>query len=232
MDRRKFFKDGIKGLLGNLLQENPVGQIVDRKLLGMSNILAPYGLDEMVRNSGLDLVKSGIAAEESGYSMVFPRPPGADPDSEKFEKKCNRCAECLVACPYGAIFFIDNNSGPTLNPNQLPCRLCEDYPCVQSCPTGALQEIPEDALPCFGEPRLITKNCKNSQINKEKKAKSTKGKKQTIPRYCRECVKICPVEGAIRLNKEKIPEFSESCTGCGQCVFACPEKPKAIEILW
>ncbi|OQB71982.1 MAG: Anaerobic dimethyl sulfoxide reductase chain B [candidate division TA06 bacterium ADurb.Bin131] len=58
---------------------------------------------------------------------------------------CNRCPECVVRCSY--IFHPGNNGIISLREQiafNFACRRCDDYPCVNSCPTRALKR--EDGI--------------------------------------------------------------------------------------
>jgi len=67
------------------------------------------------------------------------RPPGAVPE-EEFLKRCTGCDECMKACPVNIIMIEDQElRHPVIYPEKDPCIHCEDMPCIQSCPTGALQ---------------------------------------------------------------------------------------------
>ena len=218
MDRKDFFRIGWKDL-GKDLMQSPVGQMIDVQLQGLSNLLSPAWLDGKLG--------AGSREKNSSKGILFPRPPGALTDPGAFEKACTRCNDCLLACPYGSIFTLGPYSGPILNPNAGACYLCEDYPCIQSCDTGALVSLPVDTLPSFGNPRLLEENCLNVPENRRNRIKES-GKKR-LP-YCRNCLESCPVENAITFSEEKTPEFLDSCTGCGVCVRSCPSIPRSIEI--
>ena len=57
------------------------------------------------------------------------------------EEKCISCQQCVMSCPFGAIFLHSDISIP------FKCNLCEGDPqCVKSCPKGALLFIPEHTL--------------------------------------------------------------------------------------
>ena len=68
------------------------------------------------------------------------RPPGAASESI-FLDRCTRCGDCIKACPYQAIAVHPANGSPILFPNQTPCYLCEDFPCITACGTDALSPI-------------------------------------------------------------------------------------------
>ncbi|WP_458701008.1 4Fe-4S dicluster domain-containing protein [Sulfurospirillum sp. 1307] len=70
------------------------------------------------------------------------RPPGAVSE-EQFLKLCIKCGQCLQVCPYDAIELEDIDGGASIgmayiSPSKRGCYLCEAFPCMLACPTGAL----------------------------------------------------------------------------------------------
>ncbi len=70
------------------------------------------------------------------------RPPGAVPE-EQYLAMCIKCGQCLQVCPYDSILLedIDGKAGvgtAYIAPLERGCYLCEAFPCVLACPTGAL----------------------------------------------------------------------------------------------
>jgi len=70
------------------------------------------------------------------------RPPGAV-DEESYRNLCIKCGQCLQVCPYDSILLEDIDGGATMgmayiDPSKRGCYLCEAFPCVLACPTGAL----------------------------------------------------------------------------------------------
>jgi carbon-monoxide dehydrogenase iron sulfur subunit len=56
-------------------------------------------------------------------------------------EKCVQCQQCVISCPFGAIFVHDDVATP------FKCDLCGGHPqCVRQCPKGALQYVPEHQL--------------------------------------------------------------------------------------
>ncbi|MCB1307344.1 MAG: 4Fe-4S binding protein [Leptospiraceae bacterium] len=216
MDRRKFFSDGLRDLFRDLMQ-SPVGRAVDRQLHGISNVLDPRGLDYMIEQS-----QPRDPLPEDHYA----RPPGALPDPDAFEKACTKCGDCETACPYGTIFQLDFRSGPLVNPESVPCHLCVDYPCIQACQDGALLPLQADEVPRFGQARLVQENCVNHPDNKYQRRRDSAGRQ----RHCTECKQACPVQGVVKYNAQKFPQFADFCTGCGLCAAACPALSIAIRI--
>ncbi len=228
MDRKKFFTKGIRDLMGDAYK-SPVGRFFDRRLEGISNALAPLGMDGLVPSPGDadDWSDAGEHGGEHGEKPpVYARPPGALPGAD-FEEACTRCGDCIIACPHGALFQLDSRSGPLLDPNFIACKLCKDWPCINACEEGALEPLAKRVLPRFGRAELNADACLNEGDNRLRR-KAEGAKRLT---YCKECAKACPVKGVVSFDKLRMPVFGDDCTGCGLCVAECPPVPKAIEIV-
>ncbi len=70
------------------------------------------------------------------------RPPGAVKE-EEFIGLCIKCGQCLQVCPYDSIILedIDGKVGvgmAYIEPRDRGCYLCEAFPCILACPSGAL----------------------------------------------------------------------------------------------
>ncbi len=94
----------------------------------------------------------GILSVVSGAGIYFApklksnelilRPPGAV-EEDQFLKLCIKCGQCLQVCPYDSIVLEDIEGGASLgmayiDPAKRGCYLCEAFPCMLACPTGAL----------------------------------------------------------------------------------------------
>ena len=72
----------------------------------------------------------------------MPRPPGAV-DGKDFLALCSRCGQGVTSCPYETLrlagpFDPAPGGTPFFVPEEIPCYMCKDIPCVKACPTGAL----------------------------------------------------------------------------------------------
>ncbi len=70
------------------------------------------------------------------------RPPGAV-EEDRYLTMCIKCGQCLQVCPYDSILLedYDGKAGvgtAYISPLARGCYLCEAFPCVLACPTGAL----------------------------------------------------------------------------------------------
>lgn len=172
---------------------------------------------------------AGIAAAIVGGQAVYLaaagkgellRPPGAQSESD-FMARCVKCGKCLEACPYRAVHVAPGNAGaaagtPVIDAREQACRLCEDFPCVAACPTGALRDVETRADVHMG-----------TAVIEEDLCIALQGMR------CEVCYRVCPLideamtidyrmrEGdaihavfAPRIDREK-------CVGCGLCVERC-----------
>lgn len=226
-----------------------------RGLLGLIG-----GIGAAATSGGASAVEESAKTAEKFSELI--RPPGA---SEEFLSKCIRCFKCGEACPYDSIVFADDERGinygtPYVMPRDTPCYLCQSKDsdilkesvlkgelkdvdadslrCGEVCPTGALDEIPND-------PETIedTVEMGQSEIDRSR----CLGWTQNI---CSRCYRVCPyADDAIELSpkdydlnvpdgnisKEDLgeaigrpdaygfkPVVTDACIGCGICESECP----------
>jgi len=151
--------------------------------------------------------------EEEPEEVLFPRPPGAIEDEQEFLKTCERCHACADVCPYEAISAYGPTMGkregtPFINPAEAPCHWCVDMPCVEACPSGALQE----PVKPIARITLDFDRCLVSQNT-----------------LCDTCSYRCPTHiHAIKMINRRPVLDEEKCTGCGMCVYHCEAEPTAF----
>jgi ferredoxin-type protein NapG len=92
----------------------------------------------------LGLVGAGsiFGAQYLKSAPIRVRPPGAV-DEDTFLGLCIKCGQCLQVCPYDSIKLedIDGKAGvgmAYIEPKERGCYLCEAFPCILACPSGAL----------------------------------------------------------------------------------------------
>jgi MauM/NapG family ferredoxin protein len=158
---------------------------------------------------------------ESAVQRKVIRPPFAVSEPAFIALCVGSCVKCLEACPHGAIQLTDMDSSmagirtPMIVPKKKPCYLCEDFPCVAACPTGALRRE-EGRSPKMGT-LLLRAGCL---------------RKKTRDSFCDDCVRKCPAIGAISMDEDDGPAINhEKCAGCGVCEFSCPAQPSALQVL-
>lgn len=158
------------------------------------------------------------------------RPPYAKTELD-FLLACSRCGDCLPACPHHTVFALPARLGaqvagtPALDLLVNACHLCEDWPCVQACETGALsfpaceEDAPDEAvqekppLPVLARARIDTHSCLPYRGPE-----------------CGACEASCPVPGALVFELAR-PRIDETlCTGCALCRQACVTEPKSVLI--
>ncbi|MBW7861344.1 MAG: ferredoxin-type protein NapF [Rhodocyclaceae bacterium] len=138
------------------------------------------------------------------------RPPWAIGRSA-FELRCDRCEECIRACPTG-ILRAGDGGFPTVSFESGECTFCGD--CEQVCKPGALerseQDVPWSLKVRIGDACLADRGVE-----------------------CRVCGEACGA-GAIRFRPRiggvARPETDPAvCNGCGACHAPCPVRAIAME---
>jgi|GEM_PF-1004152 ferredoxin-type protein NapG len=177
---------------------------------------------------------------------VIIRPPGARRD---FLARCIRCGECLEACPYDSIRFLDITAGamihtPYIDPLKTPCYLCQqrghdgkDRPisrylrCGEVCPTGALKKIVNNKDVLANVPEEIRMGV--SVINRD----ICLAWQYDV---CGECYYNCPLKDMAMKDRPPSESLRENtgirpyvdpkhCIGCGMCNYVCPVKRHIAE---
>jgi ferredoxin-type protein NapG len=160
------------------------------------------------------------------------RPPGALAE-KSFLGACVRCGLCVRDCPYDTLQLARLEQAlPTGTPyfiaRDIPCEMCEDIPCVEACPTGALDPLLTDIDDArIGVAVLVDQeNCLNF-----------------LGLRCDVCYSICPlIDQAITIERQHnarsgmharlLPTVhADTCTGCGKCEYACVLPEAAIKVL-
>ncbi len=158
-----------------------------------------------------------LPSEQAERKRSWLRPPGALADDDAFRAACTGCTDCRDACPYDSIRRLGPEWGadagmPAIIPEESPCYLCEDMPCIGTCETGALIPCAKEDV-SMGTAALDAASCYVSQ-----------------GQPCDYCVARCPLkDAAISFSESGIPVIKpEGCVGCGVCVYLCPGDALAI----
>lgn len=157
---------------------------------------------------------SEITSTES-RSKSYLLPPGTSSRSDYLDR-CTQCFECISICPHEALEVCRDNKSelygyPVITPRRQPCSLCSDFPCIQACDEQVLSRA--DADHPLGTAIIIRSRCLIAAGS-----------------FCRACINRCPTQ-AIFLNTDGLPAIQEEkCTGCGECVQACPPENPALFI--
>ncbi|MCU7958429.1 MAG: ferredoxin-type protein NapG [gamma proteobacterium symbiont of Bathyaustriella thionipta] len=158
------------------------------------------------------------------------RPPGALAEAD-FNASCIKCGQCVRACPYDTLKLapVGDTAAigtPYFTPREVPCYMCEDIPCKQACPTGALTpQLSRINDSRMGLAVIDIENCLSWQGLR-----------------CEICHRECPVQGkaiSVEHHPRKLSKHamfvplvhSEACTGCGICEKACPTDEAAIRVV-
>ena len=176
------------------------------------------------RNVIAGLAAAAIAAQAAiaiaqGESSLL-RPPGIQGEKD-FASRCVKCGKCLEACPYKSIVAAGLSAGaaagsPCIDARACACRLCEDFPCVAACPTGALRDVKDRSDVHMGYAKIEQNICL-----------------AYAGMRCEVCYRNCPlIDEAIWIDYQAkqgdaihslfIPVIDpDVCTGCGLCVERC-----------
>jgi ferredoxin-type protein NapG len=126
IDRRKFFRQGLRELLKPLTS---AAEPIERALRELEAIEQP-------RVS---------RAKSTARPLPLLRPPGALIESE-FLSTCSRCGTCAEVCPAHAIKLdtsgVRGGGAPYIIASEMPCVICDGLHCMQNCPSGALVFTP------------------------------------------------------------------------------------------
>lgn len=157
-------------------------------------------------------------SSNSNNSLPFILPPGAK-NIESFLNSCEQCYECVAACPHESIRVCREDEHtefygfPVIDPRKKPCYECYDYPCIEACTSGGLNDTYKDKK--MGTAEIRESICLAYQSH-----------------FCQTCYNNCPYpEKAIKFDVYNRPQIiEEGCTGCGICTNTCPAEIPAIII--
>jgi ferredoxin len=151
-------------------------------------------------------------------------PPGSQ-SRDHFTQRCTACQLCVSVCPtrvlkpalfeYGAAGVLQ----PRLSFQDAFCEY-DCNRCTAVCPNGALHAL---SLEAKQRTQLGL-----ARLHKERCIVYCRGED------CGACAEVCPTHAVHTQERDGVlyPEMAQgACIGCGACEFACPEAPKAIEVL-
>ncbi|MEF9476326.1 MAG: 4Fe-4S binding protein [Candidatus Mariimomonas ferrooxydans] len=141
--------------------------------------------------------------------------------NKEFLSLCTRCDECVKACPHYSIRKLNKDSDiadgtPIVLPEETPCYLCDDFPCIRACKEGALTGVSGKEDVKMGKAYINNSNCMAWGAQ-----------------FCEHCVRNCPVPGALYLDEAKPIVRRDRCVGCGICENVCNtvNQPLAIKVV-
>ena len=174
----------------------------------------------------------GTAATVAQAHDALLRPPGFQGERD-FMARCIKCGRCIEACPYAIVHVAGFAAGaaagtPAIDARERACRLCEEFPCVNACPTGALRDVEVRKDVTMGVAKIDEDVCIAFDGMR-----------------CEVCYRACPlIDEAIYIDYRMregdaihsvfAPVIDEDvCVGCGLCVERCivSEPEVAIRIV-
>ena len=202
VDRRRFFREGLRELL------KPLADAADPITEAMKHF------DRSLSPAGASPRRATARTVSLDYWL---RPPGALPE-QQFRDACSRCGECVAACPAHCI-KIDHSGQqghgvPFIDVETMPCVVCDSLACMNVCPTGALVPMPLNEID-MGTAVWHQESCLLTQ-----------------DQHCTICADQCPLgEAAITIEAQRVEVKPAGCIGCGICEHYCPTSPRSITII-
>ncbi len=142
------------------------------------------------------------------------RPPWSLEEAT-FIERCNRCNSCISACPEKIITAGDGGF-PEINFRQGECTFCHE--CVNSCEANAFKPINLAAL---------DKDAWSLKIEILSKCLSLNA---VVCRICGDNCDEQAISFKLQLGGVSTPVVDNGvCTGCGNCLFTCPENAISIQ---
>ena len=170
-----------------------------------------YGRRDFFKDSVISVAKA--AKEFSSHADAVPekpapamrtdwlRPPGAVGEAI-FLERCTKCSDCMKACPHESI-VIHQDGTPVIYPDQIPCYLCDDTPCIAACATEALLPVVSVNEARMGVAVINHRLC-------------------TAGQGCHACVSKCPTDAlTMDFDAQRLVVAVERCVGCGMCEHVC-----------
>lgn len=187
-------------------------------------------------------VGAGFTIKANAKTNTYLRPPRS---VDEFDKLCVKCGQCVQVCPYHSIDLLDINSGldigtAYIDSRKRGCYLCDLFPCVLACPSGALNPDSlekkdanmgvvivtkhESCLSLKGK-KLTTQNTNfliSKKTSNQREENVVNSVKESVGKVCDLCVKLCPIGNSAIEFKDNLPMIKYGCVGCGVCVEVCP----------
>ncbi len=170
-----------------------------RSFLKQSMVSLGVTVQEYVRHRDAE-TKNDEAPERIRTDWL--RPPGA-PEEARFLERCTGCGDCVAACPHGSIGVLKDNKTPIIFPDEKPCYLCGDFPCIAACEPEALQPVETVNAVAMGLAIVSHRLCTSGQ-------------------GCNACVTQCPTRAiGMDFALMSIRVDGDLCVGCGLCEYTC-----------
>ena len=171
-----------------------------RNFLKQSVVSIGVTVQEYARHQAAEKKKEDKKPEHRRTDWL--RPPGALEEA-RFLESCTGCGDCVTACPYGSIRILAGQKTPIIHPDDTPCYLCADFPCITACEPEALQPVGAVTDVAMGLAVVSQHLC-------------------TAGQGCNACVAQCPTRAIVMdFSSMDIRVDEARCVGCGICEYTC-----------
>ena len=179
--------------------QNPEPSYGRRNFLKQSVVALGVTVHEYVRHRDAE---DGQAEKAEKRRTDWLRPPGALEEAQ-FLESCTGCGECVDVCPHESIRVLEEDETPVIYPDEQPCYLCEDFPCIAACEPEALRPVGTLKEVNMGTAVVSQRIC-------------------TAGQGCNACVAQCPMRAiAMDFASLSILVERDRCVGCGICEHIC-----------
>ncbi|MDR3213505.1 MAG: ferredoxin-type protein NapF [Azoarcus sp.] len=149
-----------------------------------------------------------------------PRPPWAL-NEPVFQQACNRCGDCIVACPSG-LLTQGGGGFPEADFSRSHCTFCAD--CAQACANASRRISPKR------QPALSFSPDRPPWLLQAKIGAACLPRRGVLCRSCDEHCEAGAIRFPPRVGGPAQPVIEASfCTGCGECVASCPAQAISMQ---
>lgn len=180
-------------------QKTPQPSYGRRHFLKESVVSIGVAVHEYVTHRDASTTKEETKPEARTHWL---RPPGAV-EEELFLDRCTSCGDCVKVCPSESIHHADHDETPAIYPDETPCYLCKDFPCISACETEALLPVERVDQVNMGLAVVAHRDC-------------------TAEQGCNACVSQCPTHALMMdFATFRLQVDEAQCVGCGICEHIC-----------
>lgn len=162
-----------------------------------------------------------LRGKSAASAHLVVRPPWSLPEAH-FIEQCQRCDDCIAACPEKIIIHGDGGY-PEVNFRLGACTFCAK--CAESCDAGAFHyfDAEDSAAGNDDKPHDICARPANAWNLKVSIRSNCLSLNAIVCRACGDHCEEQAIQFQLKPGGVSEPLISQDdCTGCGACLFVCP----------